>query len=197
MNAAKKAVESFNSVNRMGMQLMKNMMGRIGQAVPSGDSENAATCGMPDLRKVQAGIQALNQKAAEKIPPLGKLMDAQGSAQELAKSMIPAMREQMTQMMQGMQEMNRIALDTMQSMFDANCKMMTKVFDAAQKAPAPEKAEEPAAPVKAEKPAASEKKAPARTRKPAAPAAKKAPAKTEKKPAKPAAEAKKEEKTEA
>jgi len=200
MNAAKKAFESFNGMNRMGMQLMKNMMGRISQAVPGKNSENAAPCGMPDFQKVQAGIQAMNQKAAEKIPPLGKLMDAQGSAQEMAKSMIPAMREQMTQMMQGMQEMNRIALDTMQSMFDANCKMMAQVFDAAQKAPAPEKAEEPAAPVKAEepakaeKPAASEKKAPTRTRKPAAPAAKKAPAK---KPAKPAAEAKKEEKAEA
>ena len=200
MNAAKKAFESFNGMNRMGMQLMKNMMGRISQAVPGKDPENAAPCGMPDLHKIQAGIQAMNQKAAEKIPPLGKLMDAQGSAQELAKSMIPAMREQMTQMMQGMQEMNRIALDTMQSMFDANCRMMAQVFDAAQKAPAPEKAEEPAAPVKveepakAEKPAASEKKTPARTRKPAAPAAKKAPAK---KPAKPAAEAKKEEKAEA
>ena len=195
MNAAKKAVESFNSMNRMGMQLMKNMIGRIGQAVPGKDSENAAPCGMPDLRKVQAGIQAMNQKAAEKIPPLGKLMDAQGSAQELAKSMIPAMRDQMTQMMQGMQEMNRIALDTMQSMFDQNCKMMAQAFDAVEKAGGIEKPEEAAAPVKAEKPAAREKKAPARTRKPAA-GARKTPGRPPKS-AKPAAEEKKEETTEA
>lgn len=152
-------------------------------------------------------MKAAGEKAAEMLPDLSKLTGAPGAAQDLAKSMLPAMRDQMMQMMKGMQEMNRIALDTMQSMFDQNCKMMAQVFDAVEKK-GPEEA--PAAPEKAEKaPAASEKKAPGAEKKPSAPAkkapaaekkpaasAKKAPAKTNK-PAKPAAEEEKEEKSEA
>ena len=207
MKVAKKAVESFNSMNRMGMQMMKNMMGKMGQANPIKGFENAPFGGKPDFGKLQAGVKAAGEKAAEMLPDLSKLTGAPGAAQDLAKSMLPAMRDQMTQMMKGMQEMNRIALDTMQSMFDQNCKMMAQVFDAVEKK-GPE--EEPAAPEKAEKaPAASEKKAPRAEKKPSAPAkkspaaekkpaasAKKAPARTSK-PAKPAAEEKKEEKTEA
>lgn len=191
MKIVQKAFEGFNSMNRMGMQMMKNMMGKLEQANPVKGFENAPFQGMPDLKKVQAGMKAMSEKAAEKLPPLSKLGDAQGSAQELAKQMLPAMRDQMTQMMQGMQEMNRIALDTMQSVFDQNCKMMSRAFDAVEKTAAPA----PAAPEKAEEPAASAKKAPAKAEKPAA-SAKKAPARTSK-TAKPATEEKKEEKTEA
>lgn len=213
MKIVEKAFEGFNSVNRMGMQMMKNMAGKLDQASPFKGAENAPFR-MPDLKKVQAGMKAMSEKAAEKLPPLGKLGDAQGAAQELAKSMIPAMREQMAQMMQGMQEMNRIALDTMQSMFDANCKMMAQVFDAV-KAPAadekatapaagpaaPAEAEKPAEPARAAKPAAEKKapakKAPAKTEKPAA--EKKTPTRKSKTaaPAAPAAEEKKEEQAEA
>ena len=202
MKIVEKAFEGFNSVNRMGMQMMKNMMGRSDQASPFNGFENISFQGVPGLKKVQEGMKTLSEKAAEKLPPLGKLGDVQGSAQDLAKNMLPAMRDQMAQMMQGMQEMNRIALDTMQSVFDANSKMMAQVFDAV-KAPdadekatapaagpaAPAEAEKPAEPARAAKPAAEKKapakKAPAKTEKPAA-AEKKAPAKTEK----PAAEKK-------
>lgn len=201
MKIVEKAFKGFNSMNRMGVQMMKNMVGKIEQANPVKGFENAPFHGMPDLKKVQAGMKAMSEKAAEKLPPLGKLGDAQGSAQDLAKRMLPEMREQMTQMMQGMQEMNRIALETMQNVFDANCKMMSQAFDAVEKqqAKAPEKAEKPTAPEKAEKPTTQEKKAPAKkapakAEKPAA--SKKAPAKTGKAAA-PAAEVKKEEKAEA
>ena len=185
MNVAKKAIESFNGMNRMGMQMMKNMMGRMGQMNPVKGFENLSFKGMPDFSKVQAGVKAMNEKAAEMVPGLDKLGDAQEAARGLAVSMLPAMREQMAQMMEGMQEMNRIAVGTMQSMFDQNCKMMTQVLDAVEKlqtpaqaeapeapaeaeAPAaPVEAEAPAAPVEAEAPAAPVKKAPARTKKPA------------------------------
>ena len=217
MKIVQKAFEGFNSMNRMGMQMVKNVMGKIDEANPVKGFENASFQGVPGLKKVQEGMKTLSEKAAEKLPTLGKLGDAQGSAQDLAKRILPEMREQMSQMMQGMQEMNRIALDTMQSVFDQSCKMMSQAFETAEKlqteAPAaPEKAEEPAAPEnkapeKAEKPAAAAKKAPARTgraadsakaEKGAAPAKKTSARKSKTAaPAAPAAEEKKEEKTEA
>lgn len=180
MKTVKKALEGFNSMNRMGMQMMKNMMGKMGQTAPVKGFDLKAF-NLPDMQKMADGMKAMNQKAMDKLPDMSKLTDAQGAAQELAKSMLPAMREQTEQMMKGMEEMNRIALNTMQSVFDQNCKMMTQVFDTVQKMSepavkaeepaAPEKAEVVAAPAKEEEPDAPAKKTTSRTRKPKAAAA--------------------------
>ena len=61
MKVAKKAVESFNSMNRMGMQMMKNMMGKMGQANPIKGFENAPFGGKPDFGKLQAGVKAAGE----------------------------------------------------------------------------------------------------------------------------------------
>ena len=80
MKAAKKAMESFNSMNRMGMQMMKNMMSKMGQMNPAKSFDPASFKGMPDMQKMTAAMKAMNRKAADMIPPVGKLMDAQGAA---------------------------------------------------------------------------------------------------------------------
>lgn len=180
MNAAKKAVESFSSMNRMGMQMLKNMMSKMGQMNPVKSFECASFSGMPDMQKMTAAMKAMNQTAANMIPPVGKMTAAQGVAQELAKSMLPAMREQMEQTMDGMARMNQIALGTMQSVLEQNRKMMTQMFDAVQKmseaaetpkpaaAETPAPAEEEAAPpAEEETPDVPARKSASRTRKPA------------------------------
>jgi hypothetical protein len=83
MKTAKSAFEAWNGMNRMGMQMMKNMMEKSGMnKVPFFNS--GSFCKMPN------------------------------------------MQEQTTQAMARMEEMNRVALDMMQKMFDQNCKMMNQ-----------------------------------------------------------------------
>ena len=72
--------------------------------------------------------------------------------------MLPAMKAQMEQMMQGMAQMNLIALGTMQNVFDQNYKMMEQVFNSVQKmSNVPSKDENTAAPTKDEETAAPAK----------------------------------------
>lgn len=154
MKKAKKAVEGLNSLNRMGMQMMKNMLSRTGKFNPAGSQEGSPLAGKLDLQKVTAGMNAMNQKARDMLPDVEGMVKANYSVtQELARLMLPAMKEQMTQMMNGMEQMNQIALDTMQTMFDHNRKVAAQVFDVLEKANgASEKAETPekeAAPVAA------------------------------------------------
>ena len=65
MKIVEKAFEGFNSVNRMGMQMMKNMMGRIDQASPLKGFENISFQDVPGLKKAQEGMKTLSEKAAE------------------------------------------------------------------------------------------------------------------------------------
>lgn len=167
MDKVKKAVENIYSMHRMGMQMTKNMMGRMQQMNSAGGSDHNMPFGsMDDLKKMAARMSSVNQKAKSMFPEMEKIAKAHGAAkahdmaQELTNSMLPAMKAQMEQMMQGMAQMNLIALGTMQNVFDQNCKMMQQVFETVQKmsdAPAkdgdtaaPAKDEETAAPVKDE-----------------------------------------------
>ena len=185
MKKAKKAVEAWNSLNRMGLQMMQNLMGRMGQTNPDKSSESAWFSGMPEVQKAVDKMKAMNQKTPEKVPGKNALAGAQGVAQDLAKSVVPAMQDQVKQMMDGMEQMNRIAQSTMQGMIDRNAQMMNEVLETVKKIgepaakaeePAAAKAEKPAAAAKAEKPAAAKAKKPAaaaKTEKPAAAKAKK------------------------
>ena len=186
MKKAKKAVEAWNSLNRMGLQMMQNLVSRMGQPNPDKSGESAWFSGMPEVQKAVDKMKAMNQKTPEKVPGKNALAGAQGVAQDLAKSVVPAMQDQVKQMMDGMEQMNRIAQSTMQGMIDRNAQMMNEVLETVKKIGEPAaKAEEPAAPAKAKKPAAAKAEKPAaaaKAEKPAAAKAKKpaAAAKTEK-----------------
>ena len=160
MKYAKKALDDFNAMNRMGSQMMTNMMNKMGQQTQNFGGKPFT--GMPDMQKMMAEMQQMSQKAASMIPCM------QGTAKSVAKEVVPVMQQQMNEMMEGMQQMNQIAMAMMQKSFEYNCKMMNQVFDAMQKmAEAPayaakqkEVAQEPEAvekPAKAAKPKKSRK----------------------------------------
>ena len=147
MDKLKKAVDGIYNMHRMGMQMTKNMLGSMG-----------------DLQKMTSKMNSVNQKAKNMFPEMDKIAKAHGAvkahdmAQELTNSMLPAMKAQMEQMMQGMAQMNLIALGTMQNVFDQNYKMMEQVFNSVQKmSNVPSKDENTAAPTKDEETAAPAK----------------------------------------
>ena len=131
MKTPKKAFETFNSMNRMGMQMMKNMMSKMGQTNPMQSFCGTSGIHMPDMKKMMETMQHMNQTAVGKMQ--GMMPDVQGMTSDTAKKMMPVMQDQMGQMMNCMEEMNKIALDTMQKVFDQNCKMMNQFFDSVQK----------------------------------------------------------------
>ena len=131
MKYAKKALDDFNAMNRMGSQMMTNMMNKMSQQAQNFGGKPCA--GMPDMQKMMAEMQQMNQKAAAMLPFM------EGKAKSVAREVVPVMQQQMNEMMEGMQQMNQIALEMMQKTFEYNCKMMNQVFDAMQKM-----AEEPA-----------------------------------------------------
>ena len=162
MDKVKKAVESIYGMHRMGLQMTKNMMGRMQQMNSAGGSDHMPFGSMDDLQKMAARMSSVNQKAKNMFPEMDKIAKAHGAvkahdmAQELTNSMLPAMKAQMEQMMQGMAQMNLIALGTMQNVFDQNYKMMQQVFDTVQKmSDVPAKDGDTAAPVKEEETAAA------------------------------------------
>ena len=186
MKTTKKAFETFNSMNRMGMQMMKNMMSKMGQMNPMQSFGGASGSGMPDMKKMMENVQQMNQAAVGKMQDM--MPDVQGMTQDTAKKMMPVVQEQMTEMMTCMEEMNKIALDTMQKVFEQNCKMMNQCFDAVQKMneaaaktethEEPEKIEEPEKPKKPAARKTAAKKPATRTRKTAKKEAPAAPAET-------------------
>lgn len=117
---AKKAFEDFNAINRMGRQMVKNMMAK---ATQSGN----ISCPTPDMSKLKEGMYNLNQKAMDRMP------DVKGAAQKHAENAIPQMQQHMEKMVDCMGRMNEAALGVMQKTFDQNCKMMEQFFDAVQK----------------------------------------------------------------
>ena len=179
MNAAKKAVESFNEMNRMGMQMMNNMMGKMGMGQAPQMPQMPKMPQMPDMKGMMDAMVNVHEKAVGAIP------GAQGMVQNMTKEMLPMMQKQMEQMMSCMQQMNKVALDTMQNMFDQNSKMINQFFEAMEATTgAPAKEEAPAEKKTAKKSAAPAKKKAA----PKAPKAKRAP-KAEKAPKAETAEA--------
>ena len=153
MKTAKKAVDSITGMHWTGMQMMKNTISRMGQMNHAKAFENTPFSDMGDMQKIAARMKEMNKKAMHMFPDMDKMAKMHGVSRELAKSMLPVMNDQMGQMMEAMAQMNHIALDTMQKVFDQNCRMMTQVFDTAkkmnEKAAASGK-EESAAPVKEE-----------------------------------------------
>lgn len=160
----KKAFEDWNAMNRMGRQMMQNMMG---QMCPGKDFEKCK--GMPDMTKMMAFM-----------PNMSKMMtgmpDVQGMMQNQAQTALPAMQQQMNQLVTYMSQMNQITLEMMQKMFDQHCSMMNQFFEMAQKqisGEMPKTAENPEAepenaadePVKAAKAPAKTAKASAKTTK--------------------------------
>lgn len=125
MKYAKKALDDFNAMNRMGSQMMTNMMNKMGQQAQNFGGKPCE--GMPDMQKMMAEMQQMNQKAAAMLPFM------EGKAKSVAREVVPVMQQQMNEMMEGMQQMNQIALEMMQKTFEYNCKMMNQVFDAMQK----------------------------------------------------------------
>ena len=164
MDRIRKAAESVYSMHRMGMQMTKNVMGRMQPMNSAGGSAHKPFGGMGDLQKMAARMSSVSQKAKNLFPEMDQIAKAHGAvkahdmAQELTNRMLPAMKAQMEQMMQGMAQMNLIALGTMQNVFDQNYKMMEQVFDTIQKmSNVPTKDEETAAPAKDEETAAPAK----------------------------------------
>ena len=130
---AKKAFENFNAMNRMGRQMVKNMIAKTSQNC-------CAPFPMPGMSKIMAGMQEMGRKAKDNLP------DVSGAVQKKAEDALPQMQQQMNQMVGCMNQMNQTALGLMQKMYDTNCKMMDQFFVAVQhQAPAseePEAAEE-------------------------------------------------------
>ncbi len=206
---AKKAFEDWNAMNKMGRQMMQNMMSQMGQKMNSvpgmPDMSKMMGC-MPDMSKMMGCMPDMS-KMMGCMPDMSKMMgcmpdmsgmmdnmqemnkkfmngmpDVQGMMQNQAQTAIPVMQQQMNQMVTCMSQMNQTALELMQKMFDQHCAMMNQFFEIAGKQAA---GEMPMAAAEEEKPAeaaAKSAKAAAKEKKPAKAAAK--PAKTAKEPAK-------------
>jgi hypothetical protein len=150
MKSTKKAFETWNSMNKMGMQWMTNMMTKIGQMNKAQNFNNSFCGEMPDMQKMMDSMKQMNQKAAGMMPDM--------------QTMMPQMQKQMNDIIVCMNQMNQTALDLMQKMFDQNCRMMEQFFDAAQsQAEAKEEAAEEAP--KAEKAVAAKKEKAAKAEK--------------------------------
>lgn len=136
MSNARKVIENFNTMNKLGRQMMKNMTGQ-----PAGEqnADGGFSAGFPDLSKMMAGVQDWGQKAKDKMP------DVKGTAQKQAENVLPGMQRQMNQMADCMDQMNQAALWVMQKMFYQNRKLMNQMFDAAikQTVPSDQPAEQP------------------------------------------------------
>ena len=139
MDRIKKAAEGIYNMHRMGMQMTKNMVDKAQQMNSAGGSDHKSFCSMDDLQKMAARMNSVNQKARNMFPEMDKIAKTHGAvkahdmAKELSDTMLPAMKAQMEQMMQGMAQMNLIAIGTMQNVFNQNYKMMEQVFETIQK----------------------------------------------------------------
>ena len=110
----------FMAMNKMGMQMMQNMMSHMSQ------NKDAAQCkGMPDMSGIKAGMQENFRKHTQMA--------------------LPAMQQQMNQMMAFMSSMNKMTFDMMQCMLDQQCMMMNQFFALAGGPQAAESAPEAAA----------------------------------------------------
>ena len=123
LNSAKKVFEGFNSMNRMGMQMMNNMMGKMGNM----------QCSMPGFQNMMQGAQNMMPLFQNMMPDCRNVMQGfKENAGNTANNMGPVMQKQMSFMMENMMEMNQIAMDTMQKMYDQQCKMMNRFFTSMQ-----------------------------------------------------------------
>ena len=171
MKSTKKAFETWNSMNKMGMQWMTNMMTKMWQMNKAQNFNNSFCGEMPDMQKMMDSMKQMNQKAAGMMPDMQKMMDGMKQMNQKAagmmpdmQTMMPQMQKQMNDMIVCMNQMNQTALDFMQKMFDQNCRMMEQFFDAAQsQAEAKEEAAEEAP--KAEKAVAAKKEKAAKAEK--------------------------------
>jgi hypothetical protein len=146
MKNAKRAFETFNAMNSVGRQMMKNMMSQTAQKF---GCNQAGSCSMPDAKKAAEFLQQLNQKAVQAAPPVMRQLN-----QKAAQSVVSPMQQHMNQMVAYMARMNQISLNYMEKMFEQNCKMMNQFFEAAQQQPPVQ--EESAEPAPEEEAAAAE-----------------------------------------
>ncbi len=116
---AKQAYESFNSMNKMGMQMMNNMMEKMGN--PQG--------GMPYFQNMMPYFQNMMPNFPNMMPGFNGSMQR---FQNQAQNMGPMMQKQMEQMMEYMNQMNRISLEAMQKMMEQNYKMMAQFYASMQ-----------------------------------------------------------------
>ena len=100
MKYAKMAFDSFNAMNRMGKQMINNMMGRIGQA---NQAPHAVPCwGMPDPRKIMDSFQKMDQTACGAMSdqnPMGQAVKYMAKMNLNFLSMLRQMNEQQQKMM--------------------------------------------------------------------------------------------------
>ncbi len=140
MNFAKQAFNGFNSMNRMGMQMMNNMMGKMGNM--PGCMPNFQNM-MPNFQNMMPNFQNMMPNFQNMMPNFQNMMsgcqnmmpDFNGAMQcfqNQAQNMGPMMQNQTEQMMEYMNQMNQIALEAMQKMMEQNFKMMNQFFASMQ-----------------------------------------------------------------
>lgn len=144
----KKAFEDFNAMNRMGQQMVKNLMAKAAQ---SGNF----SCSLPDMSKVKAETDKLRQKAKDAMP------DVVSAVQKHSENAIPQMQQHMEKTVDCMRRMNEAALGIMQKNFDENCQRMEQLFAAVQKQTAGDTAKEAPAEAAEETPVEAAEEAPA------------------------------------
>lgn len=144
----KKAFEDFSAMNRMGQQMVKNLMAKATQS-------GKFSCSLPDMSKVKAETDKLRQKAKDAMP------DVMGTVQKQAENVIPQMQQHMEKMADCMSRMNETALGIMQKNFDQNRQRMEQFFAAVQKQTAGDTAKEAPAEAAEEAPVEAAEEAPA------------------------------------
>jgi acyl-coenzyme A synthetase/AMP-(fatty) acid ligase len=135
MKNVKRVIDTYNAMNSVGRQMMKNMMSQTAQKF---GCNQAGSCSMPDAKKAAEFLQQLNQKAVQAAPPVMRQLN-----QKAAQSVVAPTQQHMNQMVAYMTRMNQISLNFMEKMFEQNCKMMNQFFSAAQ-SPVQEETMEPA-----------------------------------------------------
>jgi acyl-coenzyme A synthetase/AMP-(fatty) acid ligase len=149
-NNMNKAFESFNSMNRMGMQMMNNMMGKMSNMpgcqnmMPNFQNMMPGFQNMmpnfqnmmPNFQNMMNGFMGMMPGCQNPMMGFGNMMPGFDSMKQCVKDQVkcagPKMQNQMEQMMEYMNQMNQISLEAMQKMYELNTKMMNQCFTSMQ-----------------------------------------------------------------